>query len=499
MITMKLTIVLSLFLGALAQWDPNNVSGRHTAVHLFEWKWPDIAAECERFLGPYGFGAVQISPASEHRVAWGRPWWERYQPVSYQLQTRSGNEAEFRDMVKRCNNAGVRIYVDAVFNHMAEGSGYGTAGSSYNGLDFPGIYSAFDFNDAKCHTASGGIENYNDADQVRNCKLQGLADLNQGSEYVRGKISEYLNKLIDVGVAGFRVDACKHMWPGDLGAIVNRLHDLSTEYFPSNTRPFFVQEVIDVGAGEPITSDQYQHVGRVTEFKYSKFIGEVFRKWNNQKLSYFSNWGEGWGMLPSGSSFVFVDNHDNQRGHGAGGASVITFRDSKLYKMANAFMMAHPYGYTRLMSSYYFDSHSTDQGPPSTNENINGVTINSDGTCGGDWICEHRWRQIRNMVQFRNVVSGQSLQNWWSNGNNQIAFSRGNKGFIVINNDDWNMNEWLQTGMPSGDYCDVISGDKHSGHCTGATITVGGDGRAHFHISNHADDGVIAIHQESKL
>src|SRR5579859_2890296 len=35
-------------------------------VHLFEWRWPDIAAECENVLGPAGFKAVQISPPQEH-------------------------------------------------------------------------------------------------------------------------------------------------------------------------------------------------------------------------------------------------------------------------------------------------------------------------------------------------------------------------------------------------------------------------------------------------
>jgi alpha-amylase len=54
--------------------------------------------------------------------------------------------------------------------------------------------------------------------------------------------------------------------------------------------------------------------------------------------------------------------------------------------------------------------------------------LNSDLSCGGGWICEHRWRQIYNMVRFRNTAEGQSVQNWWDNGNNQIAFSRGNKG-----------------------------------------------------------------------
>ena len=40
--------------------DPNAAPNRHTAVHLFEWKWKDIAAECERFLGPNGYAGVQV-------------------------------------------------------------------------------------------------------------------------------------------------------------------------------------------------------------------------------------------------------------------------------------------------------------------------------------------------------------------------------------------------------------------------------------------------------
>ena len=29
-------------------------------VHLFNWKWSNIADECERWLGPKGFCAVQV-------------------------------------------------------------------------------------------------------------------------------------------------------------------------------------------------------------------------------------------------------------------------------------------------------------------------------------------------------------------------------------------------------------------------------------------------------
>jgi alpha-amylase len=76
-----------------------------------------------------------------------------------------------------------------------------------------------------------------------------------------------------------------------------------------------------------------------------------------------------------------------------------------LFQMAVAFMLSWPYGYPRVMSSYYFDTH--DQGPPQdSDQNILSPTISADGTCGNGWVCEHRWRQIYNMVAFRNVVKG---------------------------------------------------------------------------------------------
>src|SRR3989442_202792 len=197
-------VITSLICWANAQWDPNFQKERDTIVHLFEWKWNDIASECERFLGPKGFGGVQISPPNENAVLTtpNRPWYERYQPVSYKLVTRSGNEEEFAEMVTRCNKVGVRIYVDAVINHMTGNDikGKGTGGSEFDAVkkSYPDAgYTEEDFNGKSgCATKSGTIEDYSNADQVRNCELSGLRDLNQGKENVRRKIAWYMNKLI---------------------------------------------------------------------------------------------------------------------------------------------------------------------------------------------------------------------------------------------------------------------------------------------------------------
>ncbi|KAF4102509.1 hypothetical protein G5714_017309 [Onychostoma macrolepis] len=419
---MKLLILVGLLGLGFAQHNPNMKNGRTSIVHLFEWRWADIAQECERYLAPNGYGGVQVSPASEHvklSNPW-HPWWQRYQPIGYNLCSRSGTEAELKDMITRCNNVGVNIYVDVVINHMCKSiHGEGTpssCGSKFNGNkeDFPSVpYSYLDFNDGKCKTGSGHIENYHDIYQVRDCRLEDLLDLALEKDYVRGKLADYLNKLIDLGVAGFRVDACKHMWPGDLTNVYGRLKTLNTKWFPSGTKPFIYQEVIDLG-GEPIKASEYYGLARVTECKHS-------------------------------------DENDWM-------------------------------------------------GPPSFSDgSTKPVPINPDSTCGDKWVCEHRWRQIRNMVIFRNVVNGQPLSNWWDNGNNQIAFSRGSKGFIVINNDDWALNVTLNTGLPMGTYCDVISGDKSGSTCTGKKVSVGSDGRATFSISNTDEDPFIAIHADSKL
>jgi len=95
-----------------------NVSGQnHIMAHLFEWPWPDVARECESYLGPAGFSSVQVSPPAEHVI--GPSWSTRYQPVSFKLDSRGGTPDQFNDMVTRCKKAGVAVMVDTVVNHMA--------------------------------------------------------------------------------------------------------------------------------------------------------------------------------------------------------------------------------------------------------------------------------------------------------------------------------------------------------------------------------------------
>lgn len=103
------------------------------------------------------------------------------------------------------------------------------------------------------------------------------------------------------------------------------------------------------------------------------------------------------------------------------------------------------------------------------------------------------------MVQFRNVAGKSSVKDWWDNKSNQIAFSREDKAFIAINNDDYEMDVVLKTQMVPGKYCDIISGHTISGNCSGKTIIVNENGTIKVNIPSYLDSPIIAIHSESKI
>uniref|UniRef100_A0A224XMS8 Alpha-amylase n=1 Tax=Panstrongylus lignarius TaxID=156445 RepID=A0A224XMS8_9HEMI len=470
-----------------------NISCRdNIIVHLFEWKFDDIARECKEFLGPSKYNAVQISPVIEYARLDGRPWFERYQPISDKIASRSGNWQELRAMVRTCNEANVKVYVDVVFNHMTSTLPSGTEGvagstADTEHKDYPVVpYTYQNFHNT-CEILS-----YQDPRQVRNCELVGLHDLDHSQSYVRQKIINNLNTLLNLGVAGFRVDAAKHMWPDQLKQIYNQLNNLSVDAgFPPGTRPCVYQEVIDYG-GEAIKSSDYTGLGLVTEFKYGMELSRAFRGKN--LLKWFRNFGPAWNLMPSKFALVFIDNHDTQRS----GGDILTYKDSRKYKMAVGFMLSWPYGTKRVMSSFDFSSH--DQGPPHNPDmTIKEVTTNPDMTCNNGWICEHRWRQIYNMVRFADIVQGTSVEQFWDNGSNQIAYCRGNKGFVAFNGDNYDLNQTLLTCLPAGVYCDIISGLKDSNKCTGKSIQVDNNGKAQIHMSIHDEDGILATHVHSKL
>ncbi len=471
--------------------DPTYRASGHAAagdvfVHLFEWPWPAVATECETQLGPKGFKAVQISPPQEDIP--GSQWWTRYQPVSYSInQSRSGTRAQFIDMVNRCNAVGVGIYVDAVINHMTAGAGTGSDGTVYTKYNYPGLYVQSDFH-APCL-----VSNYQDAANVQDCELLGLADLNTSFDLVQQKIADYLAGLAQLGVAGFRLDAAKHIQPVELNAILTKVNQTLTAQ--GRPLPYYFAEVIDYG-GEAVKARDYLGLGYssggaadITEFKF-RGVGDKFLGTGGQYLAQLNPSGSpgnqfsesAWGIMPSDKAVVFLENHDTQRSGG------ISYRTPAIYRLANVWMLAQPYGYPSIMSSYSFDlttQAGRDAGPPGTSP---GCAANLEAvTTTGQWVCEHRDPAIANMVAFRRAVAGGAQSNWWSNGVNAIAFSRGNMGFVAINGEAFAVSGVFATGLGAGTYCDVLAGGVNSTVtprvCIGQAVMVDVNGNASFSLA----------------
>ena len=115
-------------------------------VHMFGWKYNDIANECENVLGPKGYDGVEISSPAEHVT--GDGWWIAYQPVNYKNFTAiGGNESELKSLITRCHKAGIKVYADAVFNQLSDSTGTGSGGSSFGRGAFPA------FSAKEVHTA----------------------------------------------------------------------------------------------------------------------------------------------------------------------------------------------------------------------------------------------------------------------------------------------------------------------------------------------------------
>jgi alpha-amylase len=454
-----------------AQAYPGSPGAKDVIVHLFQWPWQSIASECTNVLGPKGFGGVQVSPPQEHVVLSGQgyPWWQDYQPVSYQLVSRRGTRAQFASMVTTCHNAGVKVFVDAVVNHMAGGGsiGPGSAGSSYSHYSYPAV--PYGYNDFH-HCGRNGnddIANWGDRWEIQNCELVDLSDLKTESSYVRGKLAAYLNDLASLGVDGFRVDAAKHMPAADLAAI-----------YPAGK--YVYQETIEGGAGEP-SPTEYTGIGDVTEFRYGNMVGTAFRDGSLSNLNSLA----GQMLVSSGDAVAFIDNHDTQRN----GWAKLTYKNGTPYALAEAFMLAWPYGVPQLMSSFNFST--SDQGPPANSSGTTNLV-----TCGSGWVCEHRWRTTANLVGFRNTTAGSGVSNWWSNGSNQIAFGRTGKGYVAFNRSGGSLSRTFQTDLPAGIYCDVANGDVSGGSCTGSTYTVDSTGRF---TGTVAPNGMLALHVNARV
>lgn len=455
-------------------------------VIAFQQSWNTIAQECQETYGPEGVGYVQISPPMES--VQGTQWWTVYQPISYNLNSRFGTREELSNMIKTCAANNVGVIADVVLNHTT-GSDVswvddqeGVAGTKYNGTygRYPamGLYNfaesgnnhQYGYTTGDFHDCTKTIGDYTNANEVQNCRLSSMWDINTGSERVQDIQAAYLADLWNLGVAGFRIDSAKHMNTKDIAGIKKALSQKIS--VPADEIPFSQEVIAHDGESQEFAPGQYVRNGQVTEFRFAAQLRTAF----SGSISGLKNIESG--KLPSDKATVFVANWDTERN-----GESLNPESGAVYELANAFMLGYGYGSPKILSDYYFDDSTTGEAPKGTTATRTPDT-DMDKACStsktaekwswGDWICQPRWTSTRGMVRFHNATAGQKVINWQSKGSNVIAFDRDREGFMAINNQLTDVTATFATSLPDGEYCDVYASRSCSKKLTvsGGAITV---------------------------
>lgn len=427
-------------------------------INVFQQSWNTIAKECRTTYGPEGIGWVEVSPPQESIQ--GTSWWTSYQPVSYKLDSKLGTQAEFENMITECQAAGVNIIADVVLNQTTgsektDGDEQGTAGTTFNrnSASYPGFATSTypeGITKEDFHTY-GNINSYTNQEEVQSGRLLGMWDFNSESEKVQDIQAEYLANLYKLGVRGFRMDAAKHIQASSLGAIKEKM---AQKVNVPKDNIYWIQETIGNTSEAPeIQPVNYLGNGTVTQFGYRARLKQAFYG----KLSSLARLGSDLNNdIASDKANVFVTNWDTARD-----GSALTYKDGARYQLANAFLLAYDYGTPRLHSDYKYgdDQAGHDSGAPNATA-TRVPDVDFDMVCANntsEYNCQQRWTSTRGMVAFHNQVAGTQVENWWDNGDQVIAFSRGNKGFIAINNSLDEQKIDVATSLPDGEYCNVYS------------------------------------------
>jgi len=408
-------------------------------AELFGWPHAEIEAECAD-LAAMGYLGVKVFPVMEQLMStepfqnFLNPWYFMYQPVSYRLQGRMGTRDDLRKMIHTCRSLGVRVYADAVVNHMAGGGNdanpyhrnpqagcakWGNKSSSLAGGHSPSYTQSYTYTTGK-HTGKQPLQEFpavpygpldfhcerslsswNDPLQLNAGWLSGLTDLDTERDNVQERIAAYFTDLIGIGFSGFRVDAAKHIQPEDLVAIFGKFKRNLGGALPEDFFTYF--EVLLGGEADMLMcnggSDYNYGSGLVNKLAKAGFTKDEINK--------IKIWNSGYPKEPekgiadcdigkSGTQRVVIqnDDHDQQnpgsssRDMQNAGCVLIKGCAEATHRAFEVELFTNPPGSTdnkndypirSVLSSFYWGANGV-QGMPDGKSSCDLCTVNCD-TC----------------------------------------------------------------------------------------------------------------------
>ena len=425
--------------------DPESTN-TETILHVWSWNFPTIAENMKQ-IADAGFTMIQTSPVNACFSPEGGNikifdekegnWYHYYQPLDWTIGNNIvGTEEEMKVMLDSAKKYDIRVLVDVLPNHTAFDIDLVT----------DEFYEAVGGRDKMFHSKGlEGIQDYNDRTQ---CTLQGvggLPDVNTENPLFQKYYMGFVNKLVEMGVRGFRYDTAKHIGvhsdPLDTEAGVkeNDFWDVATGRkevlgvslsIPYDSLFVYGEVLQDKNVPEEEyagyfgqTASSYGHVLREALAKRSAKDIDLVSWYHRAAPEYLTTW---------------VESHDTYcNANESAGLTDAQIRTGWVFLTAR--QNGTPLFYSRPMNS--------------TRENYWGDNLL--GARGNDEFFHPEVVAVNN---FRKEMKGQAENILFAEDGEVILVNRGNKGAAIINLAlEANAVE-LATSLPNGNYADRVYG-----------------------------------------
>lgn len=433
-------------------------------LHCFGWSYRTILSKLSEIKAA-GYTAVQTSPVqppkdySSYNNSVG-DWWKFYQPLGFRVaesnQSWLGGVRELTALCTQAESMGIKVIVDIVANHLAEGSGSSESNPKYASSIDQDLQKAEYFHDPVGN--AGGrkkeVQSYGS-----------LPDVNTGNQDIMDKVFDLLAECVDCGVDGFRFDAAKHIelpsaYDGMLGSDFWQYEtSLIRSYCEAGSKPvpFMYGELLGTPAGSNSFNGYLAYLDAVT----TSSTGESARgNVVNKNFSYLSS-----AVYDAGTSaenaVVWAESHDTYMNNGGASQNV-----------SNADIVR-----TWAVVGSRKDSTSLFFARPNRNSGTLGSANENDTT----------WKstEVKEVNKFKNLFNGQS--EYLSSQNNVFYNVRGSKGVVIVA-DGATKVTLPAHGMADGTYTDHVNNTTFT--VSGGRITgdVGSSGVAVVYDENNTED-----------
>ena len=457
---MKRTLAIFACLGILActsQTENKSVdrmthnpdcTNTETILHVWSWNFPTIAENMKQ-IADAGFTMLQTSPVNACFSPEGGNikifdekegnWYHYYQPTDWTIGNNIlGTEEEMKAMLDSAKKYDIRVLVDVLPNHTAFDIDLVT----------DQFYEAVGGRDKMFHSSGlEGISDYNDRTQ---CTLQGvggLPDVNTENPLFQKYYMGFVNRLIEMGVRGFRYDTAKHIGvhsdplDTEAGVTENDFWDVATGRkevlgvslaIPYDSLFVYGEVLQDKNVPEEEyagyfgqTASSYGHVLREALAKRSAKDIDLISWYHRAAPEYLTTW---------------VESHDTYcNANESAGLTDAQIRTGWVFLTAR--QNGTPLFYSRPMNS--------------TRENYWGDNLL--GARGNDEFFHPEVVAVNN---FRKGMKGMKEDIRISEDGETILVNRGDKGAALINLAIEENSVGLATTLPDGEYTDTVYGQQ---------------------------------------